>query len=67
MTDYKKIRSKLHSLLFLFDQDEIMPAVITILGEGSAASIASMVLTTESIVTDKKEKSGFKCESEGKN
>ena len=43
MTDYKKIRSKLHSLLFLFDQDEIMPAVITILGEGSAASIASIV------------------------
>ena len=43
MTDYKNIRSKLHSLLFLFDQDEIMPAVITILGEGSAASIASIV------------------------
>ena len=43
MTDYKNIRSKLHSLLFSFDQDEIMPAVITILGEGSAASIASIV------------------------
>ena len=43
MTDYKKIRSKLHSLLFSFDQDEIMPAVITILGEGSVASVAAVV------------------------
>ena len=43
MTDYKNIRSKLHSLLFSFDQYEIMPAVITILGGGSVASVAAVV------------------------
>ena len=43
MTDYKNIRSKLHSLLFSFNQYEIMPAVITILGEGSVASVAAVV------------------------
>ena len=43
MTDYKNIRSKLHSLLSSLDQYEIMPAVITILGEGSVASVAAVV------------------------
>ena len=43
MTDYKNIRSKFQSLLSSLDQDKIMPAVITILGEGSVASVASVV------------------------
>ena len=43
MTDYKNIRSKFQSLLSSLDQDEIMPAVITLLGEGSVASISAVV------------------------
>ena len=34
---------KFQSLLLSLNQDEIMPAVITLLGEGSIASIASVV------------------------
>ena len=43
MTDYKNIRSKLHSLLSSLDQDKIMLAIITLLGEGSVALSASFV------------------------
>ena len=43
MTDYKNIRSKLHSLLSSLDQDKIMLAIITLLGEGSVASVAAVV------------------------
>ena len=43
MTDYKNIRSKLHSLLSSLDQDKIMLAIITLLGGGSVALSASFV------------------------
>ena len=43
MTDYKNIRSKLHSLLFTFDQYKIMLAIINLLGGGSIALSASVV------------------------
>ena len=43
MTDYKNIRSKFQSLLSSLDQDEIMPAVIILLGGGSIALSASVV------------------------
>ena len=43
MTDYKNIRSKLHSLLSSLDQDKIMLAIITLLGGGSVALSASIV------------------------
>ena len=43
MTDYKNICSKFQSLLLSLNQDEIMPAVITILGGGSVAVSASVV------------------------
>ena len=43
MTDYKNIRSKLHSLLFSFDQYKIMLAIINLLGGGSIALSASVV------------------------
>ena len=43
MTDYKNICSKFQSLLLSLNQNEIMPAVITILGEGSVASVAAVV------------------------
>ena len=43
MTDYKNIRSKLHSLLFSLDQYKIMLAIINLLGGGSIALSASVV------------------------
>ena len=43
MTDYKNIRSKLHSLLSSLDQDKIMLAIITILGGGQVALASSFM------------------------
>ena len=43
MTDYKKIRSKLHLLLSSLDQYKIMLAIINLLGGGSIALSASVV------------------------
>ena len=43
MTDYKNIRSKLHSLLSSLDQDKIMLAIINILGGGQVALASSFV------------------------
>lgn len=43
MTDYKNTCSKFQSLLLSLNQNEIMPAVITILGEGSVAPVAAVV------------------------
>ena len=43
MTDYKNIRSKLHSLLFSLDQYKITLAIINLLGGGSIALSASVV------------------------
>ena len=43
MTDYKNIRSKLHSLLFSLDQYKIRLAIISLLGGGGVALSASVV------------------------